>query len=139
MMARRRLASDQKGGAISSKVFVGNLSFETTSSELETVCAEFGEVVGVVVPTDRMSGRPRGFAFVEFASPEAATAAIEKLDGYELSGRRLRVNEASQERPARPGAGGFGRSFAGADRPARRPSRPKGSRRNLRGRKRSIW
>lgn len=91
------------------------------------------------VPTDRMTGRPRGFAFVEFTSAEGAQAVMQKFDGFELAGRKLRVNEAG-ERPAgpRPGGGGFGRPF-GADRSGPRPPRPKGSRRNIRGRKRSIW
>jgi len=93
--------------------------------------------VAVSVPTDRMSGRPRGFAFVEFASEEGAKAVMEKFDGFELGGRKLRVNEAS-ERPSGPSAG-FGRQFAGGDRPGPRPSRPKGSRRGIRARKRSVW
>jgi RNA recognition motif-containing protein len=94
-------------------------------------------VVEVVVPTDRASGRPRGFAFVQFASDEHAAAAIQKFEGFELGGRNLRVNEATGERGGpRPG-GGFDRSF-GQDRPTFRP-RPKGSRRNVRARKRSIW
>lgn len=117
-------------------MFVGNLSFQTTSSELETLFAEAGEVVKVVLPTDRDTGRPRGFGFVEFSSDEAAAAAITKFHGFELDGRNLRVNEA-EERPAR--SPGFGRPFAGGGDAERRPPRPKGSRRNIRGRKRSIW
>jgi RNA recognition motif-containing protein len=89
----------------------------------------------VTVPTDRDTGRARGFAFVELTTAEEATAAIEKLNGHELDGRALRVNEAT-EKPAsggfRAAPGGFG--AAGA---ARRP-RPKGSRRNLRARKRGF-
>jgi RNA recognition motif-containing protein len=91
----------------------------------------------VVLPTDRISGRPRGFAFVEFSDGEQAGAAIQKFDGFELGGRKLRVSEAS-ERTARSPSSGFGGSFPGGDRPGRRP-RPKGSRRNIRSRKRSIW
>jgi cold-inducible RNA-binding protein len=137
--------SPKEGGAISSKVFVGNLNFDTTREELETLFTEIGQVVDVVLPTDRMSGRPRGFAFVELSTPEAATQAIEKFDGFELGGRRLRVNEATGERTSRPGGaggaggGGFSRPAFGQDRPGGgRPFRPKGSRRNIRGRKRSI-
>jgi RNA recognition motif-containing protein len=129
-----------EGGAISSKVFVGNLSFDTTSEELKSVFSEVGEVASVVLPTDRMSGRPRGFAFVEFANEEHAGEAIRRFEGFELGGRRLRVNEATGERSA-PGGGnrfGGGRAF-GPDRSGPRPSRPKGSRRNARARKRSIW
>jgi RNA recognition motif-containing protein len=75
---------------------------------------------------------------VTYASAESAAQAIEKLNGAELGGRNLRVDEATAERTGRPASGGHGRSFGGfgAGRP---PSRPKGSRRNIRGRKRSIW
>jgi cold-inducible RNA-binding protein len=120
------------------KVFVGNMSFDTTREELQELFAQAGEITEVVVPTDRMSGRPRGFAFVTFASDEAAAAAIQKLDGHLLGGRNLRVNEASAERPQRSfgGGGGFSRPFGGGPGGG---ARPKGSRRNVRARKRSIW
>ncbi len=123
-------------------MFVGNLSFETTSEELEALFVPFGEVAGVSVPTDRMTGRPRGFAFVEFNRSEDAAEAIKKLDGHELAGRRLRINEAN-ERPG-PGGGGGGGGYGGpsagrAFRPPPRAPRPKGSRRNVRARKRSVW
>ena len=132
------------------KVFVGNMSFDTTREELQELFAQAGEVTEVVVPTDRMSGRPRGFAFVSFASDEHAAAAIQTLDGKELGGRNLRVNEASTARPMRPGGGsggGFSRPFGagggggGGGRPGGPGggNRPKGSRRNVRARKRSIW
>ena len=121
-----------------SKVFVGNLSFDTTREQLEELFAPMGEIAEVFVPTDRDSGRPRGFAFVTFASAESATKAIQQLDGVELGGRNLRVNEAAErtERPAFGGGGGGG--YRPAPRPGP-PSRPKGSRRNVRSRKRSIW
>ena len=124
------------------KVFVGNLSFDTTRERLQEVFAQAGEVTEVAMPTDRMSGRPRGFAFVSFATDEAAAAAIQKLDGQELDGRNLRVNEASAERPQRSfagGGGGFSRPFGGGGRPGGGGGRAKGSRRNVRARKRSIW
>jgi cold-inducible RNA-binding protein len=124
---------------MSSKVFVGNLSFDTGRDELERLFAEHGEIVDLAIPTDRLSGRPRGFAFVEFANAEQAAAAIAKLDGVELGGRNIRVNEAT-ERPSRA-PGGYGQGFGGPG-GGRRPggnSRPKGSRRNVRARKRSIW
>jgi cold-inducible RNA-binding protein len=134
------------------KVFVGNMSFDTTREELQELFAQAGEVTEVVVPTDRMSGRPRGFAFVSFANDEHAAAAIQTLDGKELGGRNLRVNEASTERPMRlgggsGGGGGFSRPFGagggggGGGRPGGPggANRPKGSRRNVRARKRSIW
>jgi RNA recognition motif-containing protein len=122
------------------KVFVGNISFDTTREQLEELFAQAGEITEVVVPTDRASGRPRGFAFVSFATDEAAAAAIQTLDGKELGGRNLRVNEASAERPQRSFAGGSGFSRPGGGRPGGPGGgRPKGSRRNLRARKRSIW
>ena len=99
------------------KVFVGNMSFDTTREELQELFAQAGEVTEVVVPTDRMSGRPRGFAFVSFASDEHAAAAIQTLDGKELGGRNLRVNEASTERPMRPGGGGGGGGSAARSEP----------------------
>jgi len=106
--------------------------------ELQELFAKDREGVQVNLPTDRVTGRPRGFAFVEFTTPEDAADAIQKFDGFELAGRRLRVNEATEDR--RGGGGGFGdRSFASPPRPGKRPSRPKGSRRNARARKRSIW
>ncbi len=89
-----------------SKVFVGNLSFDTTREQLEALFAPMGEITEIVVPTDRDSGRPRGFAFVTYANGESATQAIEKLNGVELGGRNLRVNEA-MERASRPMGGGW--------------------------------
>lgn len=115
-------------------MFVGNLSFDTTREQIEAFFAPFGEITEVTVPTDRDSGRPRGFAFVTFASAESAQQAIQGSDGKELDGRNLRVNEAT-ERPER-GFGGGGRGFGAPS--FRPPSRPSGSRRNIRGRKRSI-
>ena len=93
-----------------------------------------GEVVSVFVPTDRESGRPRGFAFVEFTNGETANEAAQKLDGYELDGRNIRVNEA-QEKSRAPRA--FSPGGPPSHMPPRRP-KSKGSRRNLRARKRSL-
>jgi RNA recognition motif-containing protein len=92
----------------------------------------------VTVPTDRDSGRPRGFAFVEMASAEQAAAALDKFNGVSLRGRAMRVN-AADDKPAGAGprTGGFDRAPAGAF-GARGRSRPKGSRRNLRARKRGL-
>jgi RNA recognition motif-containing protein len=85
-----------------------------------------------------MSGRPRGFAFVELADSQQAAAAIQKFDGFEITGRKVRVNEAT-ERPTGFGPPRFGGPYGGgAPGPSRHP-RPKGSRRNIRARKRSIW
>ncbi|HXK10187.1 MAG TPA: RNA-binding protein [Vicinamibacteria bacterium] len=117
------------------KVFVGNMSFDTTREELQELFAQAGEITEVVLPTDRTSGRPRGFAFVSFATDEGAAAAIQKLDGHLLGGRNLRVNEASDRPAPRPFGGGGGGGRPGGP----GGGRPKGSRRNVRARKRSIW
>ena len=79
------------------KIFVGNLPFATTSEELKEVFAAYGEVVTAKVVTDRISGRSRGFGFVEM-EPAAADAAISGLNGQDLGGRPLRV-DAAKERP----------------------------------------
>lgn len=145
---------------MSSKVFVGNLDFNTTRAEVQTLFSQIGEIKDVFLPTDRESGRPRGFAFVEFTSDEDAAKAIEKFNGYQLSGRALRVN-AAEERPRgsrgggpRPqfnAGGGYGRDFGGdrdfsggGDRDfgggggGFGGGKSKGSRRNIRSRKRSL-
>src|ERR687883_605218 len=94
---------------MSAKVFVGNLDFNTTKDEVQSLFSQIGEIRDVFLPTDRESGRPRGFAFVEFAADEDATKAIERFNGYELGGRALRVN-AAEDRPRGAGGGGGGRS-----------------------------
>jgi RNA recognition motif-containing protein len=116
-------------------VFVGNLSFDTGEERLRELFAPIGEVLGVSIPTDRDTGRARGFAFVELSTPKEAAAAIEQLNGQELDGRSLRVNGA-EDRPS--GQRSFGQGGRPGGGPAFRP-RPKGSRRNVRARKRSIW
>jgi len=90
-------------------LFVGNLSFQTTDSELQALFEPFGEITRVQIMTDRDTGRSRGFGFVEMTSDEAAAKAIEALNGKELGGRALNVNEA---RPKPEGKGG-GRGFGG--------------------------
>src|SRR5438105_14178930 len=95
-----------------SKVFVGNLDFNTTKSEVQNLFSEIGEIRDVYLPMDRQSGRPRGFAFVEFASDEDAAKAIEKFNGYQLSGRALRVN-AAEDRPRTGGGGRPGGGYGG--------------------------
>ena len=87
------------------KIYVGNLPFTATEQELRTLFAQHGNVVSVALPTDRETGRPRGFGFVEMAQADAARA-IESLNGQQLGGRALRINEA-QDKP-RGGGGGFG-------------------------------
>ena len=91
------------------KIYVGNLPFSATESELRDLFAQHGTVESVALPTDRDTGRPRGFGFVEMPQAEAVKA-IEALNGFSMGGRQLRVNEA-QDRPrtgGRPGGGGGG-------------------------------
>ena len=150
--------SNEEKSAISNKVFVGNLSFDVTRDELIEAFSAAGKVVDAKVPTDRETGRPRGFAFVEFEDDEAATKSISLLNGKDLKGRPLRVNEA-ENRPPRPAGGGAPYRPAGAPFGAGRPFSPstpapegtfddfgrgdrpfkaKGSRRNIRRRKRGF-
>jgi cold-inducible RNA-binding protein len=138
------------------------LSFETTQEELSALLSQAGKVARVHIGTDRETGRSRGFAFAEFASDTEAADAIRRFDGYDLGGRRLRVNGA-EDRPQRPAGGGGGyrpapspsrpgfappqNMFAAGDPFASeiaaggggaRPAKSKGSRRGLRARKRSL-
>ena len=91
-------------------LFVGNMSFQTSESELRALFEEFGEVTRVKIPTDRDTGRPRGFAFIEMSGATESAAAIAALNGREVNGRQLRVNEAQPkgERPSGGGGGGGG-------------------------------
>ena len=89
------------------KLYVGNLPFSTTDEQLRELFEQHGPTQSVNVIVDRETGRSRGFAFVEFETPEAAQAAREALDGKEVEGRPLRVNEA-YERGSRGGGGGYG-------------------------------
>ena len=89
-------------------MYVGNLPFQTTNEELEELFGAHGTVTDVHMPTDRESGRPRGFAFVTMSSKDEMVKAIKALDGEELGGRPLRINEA-QPREERGGGGGGGR------------------------------
>ena len=79
------------------KLYVGNLSFSTTEETLRTMFAEYGEVESVKVITDRYTGRPRGFAFVEMATEEAAQQAIGALNGKSVDERELRVEKAKPQ------------------------------------------
>jgi RNA recognition motif-containing protein len=95
---------------MSTKLYVGNLAFQTTSEELQDLFAQAGTVESASVVEDRMTGRSRGFAFVEMATKEEATAAIEQFNGKEVGGRALKVNEA---KPRENRGGGGGRGFGG--------------------------
>ena len=87
------------------KLFVGNMSFQTTESELRSIFEPYGEITRIQVMTDRDTGQARGFAFVELADDEQAAKAITELDGKELGGRALNVNEA-KPKPERSGPRG---------------------------------
>jgi RNA recognition motif-containing protein len=91
---------------LSKKIYIGNLPFSATEDELRTVFERHGGVASVNVIMDRQTGRPRGFAFVEMDDASAADDAIRALDGSELGGRSIRVNEA-QDRSGGGGGGGF--------------------------------
>ena len=88
---------------MSMKLYVGNLSFETSSNELQTLFAQTGTVESVSLIEDRETGRSRGYGFIEMSTKEEGAAAIEKFNGQELGGRTLKVNEAKQ----RENRGGF--------------------------------
>jgi RNA recognition motif-containing protein len=92
---------------MSTKLYVGNLSFRTTSEDLQSHFAQAGTVTSANVVTDRESGFSRGFGFVEMASDDEASNAISMFNGAELDGRALTVNEA-RPREERSGGGGFG-------------------------------
>ena len=152
------LGFEREETAIPRKVFVGNLSFNTTQDRLNEAFASAGQVVSVHIGTDRETGRSRGFAFVEFSSDAEAQNAISTFNEFELDGRKLRVNAAEDRPPRRgPAPGGFSapRPFSndfggggGQDRESfgggfgggfGKPfHKPKGSRRGLRARKRSL-
>ena len=100
---------------MSTKLYIGNLAFQTTSQELQELFAQAGTVESASVVEDRMTGRSRGFAFVEMSTKEEATAAIDQFNGKELGGRALKVNEA-KPRENRAGGGGGGRGGFGGNR-----------------------
>jgi len=94
---------------MSTKLYVGNLAFQTTSQDLQDLFSQAGTVQSASVMEDRETGRSRGFAFVEMSSEEEATSAIQQFNGKEVSGRALKVNEAKP----RENRGGGGRGFGG--------------------------
>ena len=121
----RKNANHKRRIAISSKVFVGNLSFDASRQELETAFSTVGRIADILVPLNRSTNRPRGFAFVEFSEPGLAHNAIEQLDGVVVGGRPLRVSEA-RERTPRPAFDGGNENDSGPrerdDRPAWNPA-----------------
>ncbi len=93
-------------------IYVGNLTFETTDESLQVAFTEFGEVTSARVITDRESGRSRGFGFVEMPQNAEAEAAIQAMNGKDVGGRNLTVNEA-RPKEDRGGGGGGGRGYGG--------------------------
>jgi cold-inducible RNA-binding protein len=103
-----------KGISMSTKLYVGNLAFQTTSQQLQELFAQAGTVESASVVEDRETGRSRGFAFVEMSTQEEATSAIEQFNGKEVGGRALKVNEAKpRESGGGGGRGGFGGNRGG--------------------------
>ncbi|HEY9905539.1 MAG TPA: RNA-binding protein [Candidatus Sericytochromatia bacterium] len=100
-------------------IYVGNLSYEVSQDDLNQVFAEYGTVKRVQLPTDRETGRLRGFAFVEMGTEEEEAAAIEALDGAEWMGRDLKVNKAKPREERRPSGGGGGGNWGNNNRSRR--------------------
>ncbi len=98
---------------MNTKLFVGNLSFNTTENDLQDAFASHGTVVEANLMTDRATGRPRGFGFVTMSTPEEAQKAIQALNGAQLDGRALTVNEARPREERSGGGGGGGGGYRG--------------------------
>jgi len=92
------------------KIYVGNLPFSSSETDVRDLFSEHGQVNDVAIITDRDTGQPRGFGFVEMPSDSEATQAIEKLNGFDMGGRQLNVNEAKprEDRGGGGGRGGYG-------------------------------
>lgn len=90
------------------KIYVGNLSYEVTEEDLKQSFEQFGQVESVAIITDKFTGKSKGFGFVEMASKAEGQSAIEGLNGKELKGRTLNVNEARPRTESRGGRGGYG-------------------------------
>jgi cold-inducible RNA-binding protein len=101
-----QLQMEEEMGA--AKLYVGNLSYNTTDAAVKTLFEQHGEVVSVNLISDRNTGRPKGFGFVEMASDEMAEAAKAALDGTELDGRTLKIDVAKEPQPRAPRSGGYG-------------------------------
>ncbi len=111
-------------------LFVGNMSFQTTEDDLRALFEPFGQITRIHIATDRETGRARGFAFVEMANDEEAAKAITALDGKEVGGRNLKVNEARPKGEGRGPRGGGGGGRGGSSRDdyrgsARQPREPR--------------
>jgi RNA recognition motif-containing protein len=93
---------------MNTKLFVGNLPFKTSEAELEELFAQSGPVVSVAIPTDRETGRKRGFAFVQMGDQSSAEAAVKALNGTTIDGRQLVVNPAKEKESSSPRGGSGG-------------------------------
>jgi RNA recognition motif-containing protein len=91
------------------KLYVGNLSFDVADEELEAAFSEFGEIVSATVVRDRISGRSRGFGFVEYTDEESAEKAKAELNGKEIKGRAIRIDDAREQRREQRPRGDFNR------------------------------
>src|SRR2546423_12005978 len=98
---------------MSTKLFVGNLSFNTTENQLQDLFAAHGNVIEVDIIMDKFSGRPRGFGFVTMETKEAADAAVKALQGKDIDGRALTVNEARPREDRPRTGGGWGGGYGG--------------------------
>jgi RNA recognition motif-containing protein len=94
-------------------IFVGSLPFKIEEGDLQAIFEEYGEVTSVRIITDKFSGRSKGFGFIEMPSDEDAKKAIEHLNGAELEGRTIVVNESEERKPREGGSGGFNRGGGG--------------------------
>src|ERR1700750_375827 len=110
---------------MSTRLYVGNLNFRTTSDELREIFSQAGEVENATVVEDRDTGRSRGFGFVEMAAQDGAASAIEQFNGKEFGGRTLTVNEA-RPRVERGGGGGYGGGGGRGGGGGSRGGRPRG-------------
>ncbi|MCS7061218.1 MAG: RNA-binding protein [Anaerolineae bacterium] len=88
---------------MNTKLYVGNLSYQTTEQDLRNLFSQSGKIRSITIPSDRLTGQPRGFAFVEMETPAEALVAIKACNGKELGGREIKVNEA---RPPEARSGG---------------------------------
>ena len=122
---------------MSTKLYVGNVPFSTTSQDLQNLFAQQGTVESVELISDKFTGRSRGFAFVTMATPEEGQKAIQALNGFSIEGRALTVNEARPKEDRPPRSGGFGggerRGFGGGGRGASGGGRGFGGDRGDRG------
>ncbi|MEJ6644773.1 MAG: RNA-binding protein [Akkermansiaceae bacterium] len=98
------------------KLYLGNLPFSASDEDIREAFAAYGTIEDLFIPLDRETNRPRGFAFITLADDDLARKAVEEMDGFDLQGRNLRVNEAEERRPQQSRGGGGGGGGGGGDR-----------------------